>query len=582
MSIVSWFERSEITSSLWKRIDGFLAGYRQNVALLGPPDVGKTALLNRLLLEKCVPSLPLISVYIDFRTGETFAEWAARFIEAVVSAVVRVKCAGMPGGGDPVGLFQRSTEWIPHSAQVAQRLLVKLDEQKANDLFGKVWDVPQQVSRETGLPCLLVLDEFHRMDQWGIKEPFRQLGHKIMVQSSTLYVAASSQSQAARAILREGLNLLFGQFEVVEVNPLEPAASLKAIRSVWTDGPMEPFLEHLIMQLAQGYPGYLDPILEGLLDKGSRELAENQERAVLDVLESLMLDGRGILRQHFENRLRALPPHPGRRGWLQVLAAVACGFHRTAQIAVAVERSSSYVGKALKILEQHGFVLKNGGFYRVPDRLFRLWLLTAYPILQGAAFSDSVHARAHFRDSLWMWIKKVRETIDRPLEGQVKELLRRWSGELCEVEGKRIVLPKMCRVESVAGIVPATAFIAHQESQADKSWLVIPWLGSLQEGHARAVAEGVGKIPFKYHKKVLIGAHSVEVNARIILQEHQIRIWDLDVLSDLLDLYGLSRLSLPSHAAFSLAPSTPIHAQGRLMETEDQHPFHVNRDQAVS
>jgi len=530
-----WFDRDDLLAALSKRVKGFHAGYRQNVALLGPEAVGKTTLLKRLLQQESTGSPSLIAFYVEVRDGESFAEWASRFVETLLYEA------------------QEVTRNIPETAACAKRLLLALaQEERDDELYEILWDLPQRLTQETGVPCLLLLDEFHRLGRFSVKGPFQKLGRAIMVQSATMYMLASSQPSVARKILREGLNLLFGQFETVEVGPLDPAASLRAIQSVWSEDRGDPFLAYLLVELAQGYPAYLDPLVHGLVNR------PDQERALLDLLEELLLEPNGILRQRFEGRLRLIPIHRSRRTCIQVLAAAADGFHRVEQIGEALDRSPSQILRALHLLEQVGLVAKQGVFYRIPDRLFQLWMLTAYPILQGVALTDPTHIRVRFRDAAWSWVLKVREAIHLPLEDQVKELVCQWGGELVEIEGRRILLPKSGRVELLPVVAGRTLLVAHPAGESGKSWLLIPWAGSLEEAQARQIIQEISALPLKNYRKVLLGAHPVEINARLVLQEARVRLWDLRVLNNLLDLYGLTRIPLPAGLQAPLAPTIQI------------------------
>ncbi len=456
-------------------------------------------------------------------------------------------------------LFEVCSRWFPKASATAQRFLISSESVSGEGVFDRILDLSQMVTQEAGLPCLLVLDEFHRLKSLpAVEDPFGRLGRKIMVQSSTMYVVASSQPQRARGILKEGLNLLFGQFELIEMGSLDPSGSLKAIRSVRPVGKVDPFLEHLLVELGQGYPGYLDLLLRGAVEGLLAQRVDDQERIVLDLLENLMLDAQGILRRRFEERFRLLPKHRNRRAWVQILAAVAGGCHRVHQIAEAVDRSDPQVVRALRVLEQTGFVTKQGVFYKVPDRLFRLWMLTAHPVLQNEGLIDPAQNRARFRDLAWSWITKVRQALHRPPEEQVLDLIRQWGGEQVEMEDRRILLPKFKRISPLEGVLDRPVIVAHREGKPGKSWLVIPWSGSLEEGQARQIVQEVSPMPFKECRKILVGAHPIEINARLVLQEARIRVWDLNRLNDLLDLYGLARIPLPAGPWSLLASTIPI------------------------
>ncbi|MBI3615935.1 MAG: GTPase domain-containing protein [Candidatus Omnitrophica bacterium] len=547
-----WFDREEILTLLKKRVEGFLVGYRQNIALLGREGVGKSTLLKRLIQQELSAVPALIPLYVEVQEEESFSEWTARFVQTVL-----LHFSDAPGTAAATQRLQVVRP--PLAAAAAERLLVLAESGRAEEVYDQLWDLPHLITQEKGLPCLLVLDEFHRLSSLGVKDPFGRLGRKIMVQSMTMYLVASSRPEAARSILREGLNLLFGQFETLLVDPMDPSACVRTIRAALFNEKEDPFLEHLLVELAQGYPGYLDLLLQGLLDRRVLEEASvNRERSLLDLLEELLIEPRGALRIRFEAQIRFLPAHQNRRSWVQVLMAVAAGNHRIPQIAEATGRSFSQVAGALKALGGVGLVQKQGVFYRMPDRLFQLWMLAAYPVLRGIDLTDPAHARVRFRDGAWIWMAKIHEAMVRPLEEHGADLLRQWGGELVEAEGRRVHLPRFSRVELRKNSIGRVVILAHRSRDSEVTsgaasssrshgpdWLVVPWNGSLDESQARSLVKELLEPPFKDYRKLVLGACPVEVNARLVFQQARIRFWDLAVFNDLLDLYGLARIGSP-------------------------------------
>src|SRR3989338_9170434 len=72
------FGRAELLDRLLRRAVGLTAGYRQNLALRGPPGIGKSTILQRAadILKRHPPLLPVV---LHVREGSTMAEFVEQF-----------------------------------------------------------------------------------------------------------------------------------------------------------------------------------------------------------------------------------------------------------------------------------------------------------------------------------------------------------------------------------------------------------------------------------------------------------------------------------------------------------------------
>lgn len=543
-----WFDRDDLLELLAKRLQGFQSGYRQNLALLGPEGIGKSTLLKRLLQQR-IPR-GLVRVYLDVAEGDNLVEWALRFIQTLLYGVLQAQ--GSPSlPTQPGPLLRLCESTAPRTVSTAARALKLAEGGRSDEAYDLLWDLPQLLAQETGLRTVLVIDEFHRLGLLPVRQPFRALGRKIMVQSATMYLVASSQPILSRAILREGLALLFGQFETLELGPLGEKASRAAIRQAGPSGPQDPHREHILMQLAQGHPGRLDLLLREWKACGAPAGIDPSE-AILDMLERLFLSSESVLRQEFEARLKRLPSRRSRHSEIQTLATVASGLHRVPSIAEALGRSSSQVAQALRVLEEKGLVVRHGIFAQVPDRLFRLWMVTAHPLLHGIGWLDGGRTASLFREAARACLAQMEQGLRTPMEDRVLELIRRWGGEQMPLEGRRMLLPHFSRVAPADGPGGRRAHLGQRpgRKRQGSGWWFIVWEGGLDEKEARSLMQWIRAQPtLKECRKVVVGPFPpVEVNARLILQEGRVRLWDLSTLNDLLDWYGLPQVPLPAEA----------------------------------
>ena len=539
MTTPARFDRGDLLNLLRKRVSGFQAGYRQNLALIGPPGIGKSSLIRQFLSGEFRGESPLLPLYFEVGAEESASEWVSRFARTVLYAVLQLRGTESFPTHLPE-LVETCAALVPRTAALAKRITAWNESGRLDEAYDHLWELPHLLTQETGHRVLLVLDEFHRLRGFSVKEPFRSLSRTIMVQPTTLYFLASSEPPTAHAILREGLSLLFGKFESIEVPPLASKACRNAIRSTRPDEAVDPFDEYLLMDLAQGNPHRLNLLLGAW--RGS----------LTDLLEVLFVDPGSPLRREFEQRLRLLPSPRNRIFCLQVLERVAVGGCRQ-------EASSPQFSRAIRLLEDRRFITREGVFYRVPDRLFRLWLITAHPVLQGVGLIGESQASGHFRRAAAAWMDRLRGAVDRPMENQLGELMLLWNGEVLEMDGKRVLLPKFRQVEQVPGPLDRPSLLGRPAKSQKGGWWVVPWRGSLDEAQARQVVQQVRAFaPLKEYRKVLIGASPVEVNARLVLQEAKVRFWDLGVLNGLLDLYGFAPLPVPEEADRSPALTVPL------------------------
>ncbi len=538
-----FLDRRDVLPGLSKRLDGFRSGYRQNVALLGEEGMGKTAILKQLLRGPLRGS-DLIPVYVETGESENLVEWATRFIQALLYAVLESQgCESLPDRWPD--LLERCSSTVPRVTAASRKILDLAEAGRSDLAYQQIWDLPHWVSQDLGCRVVLLLDEFHRLRFLPVKEPFRLVGRKIMVQNSVLYLVTSSDPAAARGILREGFALLFGQFETVEVKPLGSAECQKAVRAAWLECRQAPFCESLVVEWGQGRPDLLALLLEGIRKEQDSQPAVGPEGILLDLLERLFLDAESAVRRRFEARLRSLPDHWSRLYCVHLLAVIAGGVRRLPEMAEATGRPLSQVRRFLGALEQSQLVAKDGTLYRVPDRFFQLWLVTAYPALQGIGFTDLSRAKVRFRETLRSRMEQYRVEFQRPLEDRILAWMRAWAGDGIEMDGRRIQLPRWdtVRRERLASGTPVLVGQG-KPNRKTKGWAMVLSAEPLSEGTGNQVAVDLMR-QYRHERKFLIPLASLDINARLVLQQAKIRVWDLPWVNHLFERYGMTRILVP-------------------------------------
>jgi len=541
------FDRPETAAVLEKRWAGFQSGYRKNLALVGPEGHGKTVFVRRFLERRGVADSHLL-LFLEVRAGESLLEWSKRFVQTLGYALLRAKrVAHLPA--DPVELWTAVSRWAPRSAAQASAWFGDGVPLRGERCFSACWDLLGRVIQETGLRGLLVLDEFHRLENFPVSDPFSRLGRDIMVQSGVMFWLIASDSSAARRLLQEGLHLLFGQFELVEMGPLEAESVRKAIHSIPAGRRLDAWTEQLLVDLAQGHSACLDLLLREMERLELREGAGDFQgpfdgrQRIGALLSALFLDPAGPLRLAFEERLRQLPPLPDRAASILLLRGMAGSVHRLSDLAVQVQRPVRSVAALLEGLTRAGWVIKTGIFYRLSDHLFALWLGLALPVLEGIFQVDPVQGEIRFREGVEQWLKGLEQGGAEPPARRIETLLKAWRNERVEVGGRTTLLPALDGLRVVSGPLgrPAAAGVRSGRGKG-RGWLVIPWSGVLTEESVCDLVGALQAADFREERVIVAGVVSVPWSGRLILQEAGVRIWSLQDLNTLFTLYGLSHL----------------------------------------
>ncbi len=336
---------------------------------------------------------------------------------------------------------------------------------------------------------------------------------------------------------------------MVELKPLSAESCRKALHELTPGTQFHPLTERLLIDLAQGHPSRLYFLMEALRRLPGLTVSQNPDACMIDLLESVFLDPQAVLSAQYEERLSRIPESPERPLCFELLQAVSEGKQRISQLVQTVHKPTQVVLRALETLEQYGLLAHQGVFYFIPERLFALWMRTAYPVSHGLGLAGSEQAQIYFRDRVWRWLLQMREAADQPIGAWAARLLREWNGEQLEIEGRVHRLPRFQSVEPVP-FVSAAALHA-RSGGVQKDWIVVAWPGALDETAARRLIQRVrSHTEWKAAHKLVLGPHPVELNARLMLQEAKIKLWDLSVFDSLCDWYGLPRWTAPVSAEF--------------------------------
>lgn len=555
-----FFGREEVLETLKKRIDAHRDGYRQNLALIGEERLGKTSILQQYLHS--AHDRRVIALYIDL-THQSLETFLHHFCHTLLFQIL----AGAHAGEDAIAathwdaLLERSNSICPRTVAAIRSALASLQSGDLDKAYTAVLELPSCAYRETGRRCVVILDEFHRLGDFPVKQAFQVFGKRLMVQKDTQYILISSSVRLSREILAQKLALLFGHFERIDLGPFDFNTSDRFVQSHLEPAVMEASLRRFLVALTDGHPFYLNVLTQRLREETERQFAGQVTRSmVFSVFKRLLFDADGILNQCFVKRLSRWTDVRSAGSYRQMLLELAGGTNRMKDLAAKIGRSQAECSRQLASLVDDELVVKNGFLYSFNDQLFRFWVSSVFRHRDLSLVVD-----APSRASLF--IKDLEEELNRFVAAdalsdseRVRQLLSRFSGDRVECGSRPRQLPVLTKLQTHEDCDRVTRMTG---SGAHAQWEIRIFSKPVLESDVRRFAEET-RVRRGIRPKTLL-VHVAEMDPNAKLMAKNLNIWTLGLksLNLLLDLHHLPKLiRLPNvrPAAPAEPPAIPVGA----------------------
>jgi hypothetical protein len=539
-----FFDRRNYIEILQKRVISLKDGYRQNIAIIGEENVGKTSIVYKFLDKFYDPRI--ITVFLEVRAG-SFQDFAKRFIGALLYNFLLN--SGLDLREDLDFLVAKSAAYIPNTALKINAILSELSRRKKINSITELFSLPELIHQETGKFTVLFLDEFHNLENIGIKNLYREWSKLLILQKNTLYAITSSMMFKTRVILSKQLSLLFGNFEIINVEPFDMHTSGHYLDHRLPGLKMDPGLKDFIINFTGGYPLYLELITDALSSRpeghaclpARQGLAENTCINLADIFEDLLFNTSGILNQRFSNYIKRFLDSPDSNDYISILYLVASGRNRIKDIAHILRKQKKELHSRINYLLELDAIARSGDFLKVSDRLFAYWLRFVYQEKMRSLSYDAKSQKEKFRDSIQGLIQDFLKQSQKTLSNRVFELLQLFEDDLMQVERKKIRLNHFREVKPLEFNYRSLKEGLLGRS-SDSLWIMAIKPDALTEQDITEFSKECKKYHHKSQRKIIVTLREVDPNARLRALEEKVWTWDLSSLNQLLDLFSKPRV----------------------------------------
>jgi len=530
-----FFDRTSYLQILEKRISSLKEGYRQNIAIIGEENVGKTSIVFKFLDKFYDPRI--ITVFLEVRQ-ESLDGFARRFIGALLYNFLIN--SGIPLKEDLDYLIVKSSKYIPKTTLKINSLLSALSRRKKINIFTDIFSLPESIYQETGKFTVLFLDEFHNLENIGIDNLYREWSKLLILQKNTLYVIISSMIFKAKLILSKQLSLLFGNFEQVFIEPFDIHSSFRYLEQRLSGLKLEPGLKDFVINFTGGYPLYLELICDAL-SKNPETPGVDVSIGLAGILEGLLFDTSGILNQRFSNYIKRFLDSPMANDYISILYLISSGNNRIKDIAHILHKQRKELNSKINYLLELDAITRSGDFLKVSDRLFAYWMRFVHQEKMRSLTFDARNQKEKFRDSIQELIQEFLAQSAKPLANRVYELLQLFEDDLMQIERKKIRLNHFREIKPLAfkhrflkdGLLGRSS---------DALWIMAIKSDALTEQDITEFAKECKRYHHKSARKVMVTLKEVDVNTRLRALEEKIWTWDLSSLNLILDLFSKPRV----------------------------------------
>lgn len=531
----NFFGREDILNLLKKRVIDLKAGCRQNVALLGNQHVGKSSILHSFLSD--LDEEEVIAIYLDLENKD-FNYFFQKFTGSLLYNFSKNR--QIPLHDDLSLLLESARRLIPQTVQVIEKIQKDFEHGKLSASYLGLLMLPEIFTNETGKFCILILDEFQNLEDFGVPHVFQNLGKRIMTQKRCFYIMSSSFKEAAKKILSEKLSLLFGNFETINVETFDVQTSRRFVRHNLASVKIGDQPCNFLADFTGGHPLYLNLICRELRNlSATHNQREIYQPLLSQAVENTIFDRWGVISRHFELVVNELCSGKGNRMIALILISLSNRKYKIDDIALDTGIKKSCVSQKINRLIELGVVVKNSHLHYFKDKLFKYWTKFVYQKRLCDVELAPDKQRRQFKEEFNAGIEDFNVTSRQDFSSRIIDLFYCFDNEALDLNGRKYKLPSFkeivpcqfrCENGNYVDVIKA--------STEDSTWLIVSKRGHVAESDVNVILRQTKKVEPRLERCLIISLAELDENTRLKALQEKFWIWNEQELNTLLMLFN--------------------------------------------
>ena len=510
-------------SAIGKRSQSFIQDYRQNIAVLGNDSDEVSYVLEKYLEKNRLDEITYV------RT-KSYCVSQKDFFKSVVVAILSEYTQSAQTLDELIVATQES---LVNTTNFAKDIL-----KKDKLFFLDVLELVNKFINETDRYCMLVIEEFSKLKD--IFPHYTQAFSKfIILQKKCMVILTSSQVKEARRILSAELNLLFGDFEQINISEGDFIDNYLYFKNLLNDINPSPFLMSFFIDIIGSNISYYDliaPVIKNSYHEG------REDEAIVTALKESLYDSHTYFSQKFAKKIEMIEKD-FKNSWVvfKILAAINDGYIRRSEITSLNICSPREIKTKLQKLVQLNYIEDFGNIYKITDSLFAFWFSNVFSVSHFSSCFDSTKRMQIWKNKTYQYISDSKESFFKDGIKKILELLSSFKDDTLRWGKNQYKLPLVDRLKMISypernlhlviGEGKGIVFAGVKEDDVDDADM----FDFLEKGRG---------LSSQNMKKIFISFKRFSSTAKLIAKDHKVMAWDVDEVNHLLDIYHKPSISL--------------------------------------
>lgn len=517
-------------SILDKRLRGFLQEYRQNLVLFGNDKEEVSYLLSNYLSQNKLKELSYVY------TTTAFVDKPSFFKSVVYALLSEYTCR---------------TESLDNLINYASEIAVLgsvvnfiKDVFKKEDVsFLDVLEVINKFITDSGRKCVLIIEEFLELEKL-FPQFYQNFSKFIILQRNCLIVLTSSHQKDAEKVLSTELNLLFGNFEKVDLSENSLLDNYLYLRQILVPFSPSPLFLSFFINIIGSNVIYYDLISKTIKENYA---AGNEGNSIISVMEKVLFPKEMYFFQKFIKKIDVIKDNfKDYIGALKILVSLSRGYIRKKEIISLKICDSKETVLNLQKLQDLNHIENMGNIYKIKDSLFSFWLICIFSPCFLQPVLDSQKREKIFRRKIEEEYLLFKEDFLKDKVKKVLELISLFKDDILRSGKDKYRLPFIEKIKIMSYPEKDCHFIIGEGKE-------ILFVGVKEKDTGDAdifdFIERGSNIKGKGVRKIFISLDRVTPTAKLIAKSNRLILWDVNEVNNLLKVYNKPILSLDTAAS---------------------------------